>query len=225
MKASAARASPSTATSPWSAPKACSRRRPAAPRVFRATAGTWAPVQSLGAAPGGSTQFARALAVDDTAGVDRLVISPQPDLPAVPTVDVYADSGAGFALEQSIQRDTGDPDSFNGALFGNTVSLDGDLIAVSARGATVPSAEVGHDPTGVGYVQLFRRSATWTREAEVATFVNPGPVDVKSMYPIKLQVVGNHVAASVFVNPDPPVGCQFPCFVFGWEAWSIDRVS
>ncbi|MFN8051375.1 MAG: hypothetical protein U0Q22_08070 [Acidimicrobiales bacterium] len=203
---------------------------PGGARVFRAVGGVWGAVASLGAAPGGPNQFAAAAAVDDGATVDRLALSPTPVSPAPPTVDVYADTGAGFVLEQSLSRDTADPDSFSGLLFGNTIALDGDVLAVTARGVKVPSAEVGHADVGVGYVQMFHRTtvgatSTWQREAEVGAFVTPAPADVVSMYPVRLQAVGSHVAVSVLVNPDPPAGCQFPCFAFGFEAWSFDRTT
>lgn len=191
--------------------------------VFRATGGVWSPVLSLGAAPQSPNLFARSLAVDDGATVDRVALGPQSD--GIPTVDVYADTGSGFVLEQTIVRDTNDPDEYQGLLFGNSLSIDGDLLAITARAVLVPSTDVAHAAVKVGYVQLFRKGATWVREAEVPLFTNPAPAATVSALPFKLQVVGNHVAAFLFVTPDPPPGCQFPCFNFGFEAWSIDRTG
>ena len=75
-------------------------------RVFRAGPGGWAPTQSLGGTVEPST-FGRTLAVDDGVSVDRLVIGPQGN--SIPTlaVDVLADSGGGFVLEQRLDRDSG----------------------------------------------------------------------------------------------------------------------
>lgn len=194
-------------------------------RLFRAAAGSWQPVQSLGAEPGGPNQFARSLAVDDGATVDRLVVGPQITPPAASVVDVYADTGAGFVPEQRFGGAPAGPDVYDGALFGSSVAIDGDLIAVTARGVKVPSSTPNHADVTVGYVQLFRKGATWAVEAEVPLFTTPGPAATVSAVPFRLQMAGNHVAVLVFVSPDPPVGCSFPCFNFGFEAWSIDRTG
>ena len=69
----------------------------------------------------------------------------------------------------------------------------------------------------------YRRYGTWVREAEVGVFPTPFDAGVRSSLPGRLQLSGSHLAASVFVTPDEPPGCVFPCFVFGFEAWSIDR--
>lgn len=196
---------------------------PGGARVFRAAGSVWAPVLSLGASPTGPNNYARALAVDDGPTIDRIALGPQAD--GIPSVEVFADSGSGFTLEQTIVRDPGDPDEFQGLLFGNGLAIDGDLLAVTARAVLVPSAQVGHADVKVGYVQLFRKGATWAREAEVPVFTNPASPGTVSSLPFKLQAAGNHVAVFVFVTPDPPPGCTFPCFNFGVEAWSIDRTG
>jgi len=193
---------------------------PGGARVFRDTGGSWTPVLSLGDQPGGPNGFARALAVDDGATVDRIAYGPATD--GLPVVEVLADSGSGFAPEQTLSATPGQPDVYSGLLFGNALALDGDLLAVSSRGVTVPSATPGHADVKVGYVQLFRRGATWAPEAEVPLFTTPASAGVVSALPFKLQASGNHVAAFLFVSPDPPPGCVFPCFNFGFEAWSID---
>jgi len=197
---------------------------PGGVRVFRATAGTWSAVQSLG---GGTApqSFGNTVAVDDGPTVDRLVVGTQFPSPPSLGLEIHADTGSGFTLEQSLTPDPLLPDASGGLLFGSTVALDGDLLAVTARSATVASAEVGHAPVTVGYVQMFRRGpVAWTREAEVGTFTSPYDPDVVSAYPFRLQAADTHVAASVIVNPDPPVGCTFPCFNIGLEAWSLDRL-
>jgi len=195
-------------------------------RVFRAMSNVWQPVVSVGGVPGGPVSLAQqGLAVDDGATVDRVAVQIRATSLSLPTVEVYADTGTGFALEQSIGRDTSEPDTYNELYFGSGIGLDGDLLAVTGRGVAVPSAEVGHADVTVGRVQLFRKGATWVREAEVGGFLNPAPPDVASMAPSKLMVADGHVAATLFVNPDPPVGCVFPCFIFGFEAWSIDRTN
>lgn len=188
--------------------------------VFRHDGTAWQEVYSGRATADDQAPFARSLAVDDGATVDRFAISPQT---TSPVVEVWADSGAGFALEQSVACDPAGPDTFGGAFCGNAIALDGDLLAVSARGVNVPSATPGHDAVGGAHVQLFRRGSTWAREAEVPVYTDPAPGGIRSMYPLRLQAAGNHVAVSVFVSPDPPPGCVFPCLNFGFEAWSIDR--
>lgn len=196
---------------------------PGGARVFRATAGVWSPVVSLGASPPGPNAFGRALAVDDGATVDRVALGPQSD--TTPVVEVYADTGSGFVLEQTITRNIADPDIYSGALFGNAIGLDGDLLAITSRGIEVPSSDPLHADVKVGYVELYRKGATWAREAEVATFTNPAPPAMITTLPFKLKVAGNHVGAMMFMSPDPPPNCVFPCFNFGFEAWSIDRTG
>lgn len=198
---------------------------PGGARVFRATGGVWAPVLSLGGASTGPNSYARYLAADDGASVDRIALGPQADSPVPAVVEVYADTGSGFVLEQIVTRDPADPDIASGSFFGNGIALDGDLLAVTSRAVKVPSSEVGHADVTVGYVQLFRRGTTWVREAEVPIFTNPAPADVTSTFPWRLQARGNHVAVAVLISPDPPPGCPFPCFNLGMESWSIDRTS
>ena len=196
---------------------------PGGVRVFRATAGTWSPVQSLGAGSA-PARFGNALAVDDGAVVDRVIVATQFDALQLIGVESYADVGTGFAVEQALTPDPALPDASNGLLFGSSMAIDDDLLTLTARSTTVTSSEVGHAPVTVGHVQLFRRGpGGWTREAEVGTFTDPYDPDVASAFPLRLQAAGNHVAAALIVNPDPPVGCQFPCFNLGLEAWSLDR--
>lgn len=193
---------------------------PGGVRVFRPAAGTWTPVLSLGGTTGTPTGFGRSIGVDDGASTDRLAVLTG----ATPsTVQVSEDTGSGFSPEALLAPDPGLPDTSNGLAFGNSLAIDGDLLALFGRQATVASAEAGHAPVTVGYVQLYRRGTSWTREAEVGTFVEPYDPDVGSANPSRLQVSGPHVAVSVLVNPDPPPGCVFPCFTFGFESWSIDR--
>ena len=199
---------------------------PGGARLFRATGGVWSAVQSVGAEPGGPNSFARAMAVDDGPTLDRYAVSPPGPSTAPTPVDIYADSGSGFVLEQSVNRDASEPDSTDGLLFGSTLALDDDLLAVAGRGSLLASSEPGHPDVAVGSVQLFRRSGgAWSREAEVNTFPVPPPTGVRNMNPFRLQVSGDHVAVTVFITPDPPPGCVFPCFVFGFEAWSLDRTN
>lgn len=194
-------------------------------RVFRATNGTWQPVVSVGGVPGGPVSIGQGLAVDDGATVDRVAVQVRATSTSLPTVDVFADSGSGFALEQSLSRTTGPTDVSGGLYFGSTVAMDGTLLATTSRQVQVPSSEVGHADVKVGYVQMYRLAGSWAPEAEVATFTNPAPADVVSTGTLRLMAAGNNVAATQFVSPDPPVGCTFPCFIFGFEAWSIDRTN
>lgn len=192
--------------------------------VLRDVAGVWTPELSLGGVPGGPVALGQSLDVDDGPTVDRFAVevadSGQPS-----RVDVYADIGSGFALEQSIMRNASEPDLSSGLLFGSEVALQGSLLAVSGRQISVPSADPGHAPVTVGTVQLFRHGTTWQREKEVRPFTDPAPEGIMSTNPMALQVAGNHVATTMFVMPDAPPGCQFPCFRFGSEAWSLDRTN
>lgn len=192
--------------------------------VLRDVAGVWTPEFSLGGVPGGPVALGQSLDVDDGTTADRFAVevadSGQPS-----RVDVYADTGSGFALEQSIVRDTSEPDLSSGLLFGSEVALEGSLLAVSGRQITVPSVDPMHAPVTVGTVQLFRHGTTWQREKEVRPFTDPAPEGIMSTNPMALHVAGNHVATTMFVMPDEPPGCQFPCFRLGSEAWSIDRTN
>jgi hypothetical protein len=75
----------------------------------------------------------------------------------------------------------------------------------------------------VGHVLVYRRRTTWTREAKVRIFPNSYEAGVVSAYPYALQAAGDHIAVTVLASTDPPVGCPFPCFSIGFEAWSLDR--
>lgn len=195
---------------------------PGAVRIFHDVAGTWTPVQSLGGGSGDAAQFGWSVAVDDGAAVDRLVLAPQSDTGN--QVDIYADAGGGFALEQTLLPGPPDPTAGWPELFGYAVAIDGNLLAVTAHAASVPSAQPGHDDVPVGHVRIFRlRSAGWTKEADVPTFHDPEVAGVKAEAPSRLQVAAGHVAVTQFVTPDPPDGCSFPCFTFGFDAWSLDR--
>jgi hypothetical protein len=73
-------------------------------------------------------------------------------------------------------------------------------------------------------VQIFRRGGSWYPEREVRLAPSPYDAGVRSALPDRLKLVGTNLAASVFVNPDQPPSCSPFCFVFGFEAWSIDRL-
>lgn len=192
--------------------------------VLRDVAGVWTPVLTIGGVPGGPVALGQSLDVDDGTTADRLAVevldSGQPS-----RVDVYVDTGSGFTLEQSITSDASEPDLSNGLLFGTEVALQGSLLAVSGRQISVASADPAHAAVTVGTVQLFRHGTTWQREKEIRPSTDPAPAGIVSAHPIALQVAGNHVATTMFVMPDPPPGCQFPCFQWGSEAWSLDRTN
>lgn len=196
---------------------------PGAARVFRWNGSGWNPAQSLG----GTTEpsfFGRSLAVDDGATLDRVVVGPVGDSPATLGIDVLVDSGAGFSLEQRIDHDESALDVSGGSYFASSVALDGGLLAVTTRTISVLSSDPAHPPVTVGRVATYRRGGTWTREAELTPSPVPADAGVRAALTGRLQAAGSHVAASVFVTPDEPPGCVFPCFVFGFEAWSLDRI-
>lgn len=197
---------------------------PGALRIFRLTSGTWAPVQGLGAATGGPTQFARSVAVDDGATTDRVAFSSADGTTLAGTVTVIADGGSGFTTEQTLTPGPA-ADIYGGRLFGQGLALDGTLLAVTGRAVLKPSVDVGHPDVYQGYVQILRRGSTWAPEAEVPVFDEPASPGIVGALPFALQAAGNHVAVLVLVSPDPPPNCSFPCFTLGMEAWSIDRTG
>ncbi len=196
---------------------------PGAVRVFRTGPGGWAPVQSLGGTTGPSS-FRTGLAVDDGPTVDRVVMAPTATSLSTVALDVLADSGSGFVVEQSLRRNAGLPDESGGTYWGAGVAIDGPTLAVTSRSTTVPSVDTAHPPVTVGQVQIYRRGGSWYPEREVRLAPSPYDAGVRSAFPDRLKLAGTNLAASVFVNPDEPPGCTFPCFVFGFEAWSIDRL-
>jgi hypothetical protein len=196
---------------------------PGGARLFRWNGTDWTAAQSLGGVSRPAF-FGRSLAVDDGATVDRLVIGPVGDNLATLGIDVLADSGAGFTLEQRLDHDEAAPDLSGGSYFASSVAIDGPLLALTTRTRTVASSAPGHAPVTVGDVATYRRGATWVRERELTPSPDPADAGIRSALTGRLQAAGNHMAASVFVTPDEPPGCVFPCFVFGFEAWSIDRV-
>jgi hypothetical protein len=196
---------------------------PGGARLFRSNGTGWSPTLSLGGAAGPAF-FGRSLAVDDGPTLDRVVVGPVGDSLATLGIDVLADSGAGFTLEQRVDHDEAAPDLSGGSYFASSVALDGALLALTTRTRTVASADPGHPAVTVGDVALFRRGAAWVRERELTPSPEPTDAGIRSALTGRLQAAGSHVAASVFVTPDEPPGCIFPCFVFGFEAWSIDRI-
>ena len=196
---------------------------PGAARLFLAGAGGWAPTQSLGGAVEPSF-FGRSLAVDDGAALDRVVVGPVGTSLATLGVDVLVDDGSGFVLEQRIDHDESAVDLSSGSYFASSVAIDGPVLALTTRTLTVPSADPAHAPVTVGNVATYRRAGTWSRERELTLSPDPAVAGIRSALAGRLQASGSHVAASVFVTPDEPPGCIFPCFVFGFEAWSIDRI-
>jgi len=201
---------------------------PGAVRVFRSDGAGWDPVQTIDGVAAGRMRFGTELAADDGATVDRIALSATAPLPdgseyGPTSVEVYADSGSGFAPEQTLVPDVGDPDVNQGSYFGSSMSLDGDLIAVASRIVDVPAATPGSAPGRGGYVKLFRLGATWTEEAEVATFVDPLPAGFGVMRPTELKVSGEHVAVVTFA---PEQECGFePCVDFSFEAWALDHTG
>ena len=210
------------------AARGASEPAPPGVRVFRDVGGVWVPQLSLGGVTGGPEQFGEGLAVDDGAVVDRIALGARDAFGQPSRVEVFADDGGGFVADSVVERDASEPDTFDGALFGASVALEGPLLAVSGRGVEVPTADPGVDPVTVADVQLFRWAGpspggAWQREAAIPTSVVPAPTGVVSAAPFALQAAADHVAVNVFVTPEPPPGCVFPCFVFGFEAWSLSR--
>ncbi len=191
-------------------------------RIYREQLGSWSAVQTIGDTVGLQRQTG-VMAVDDGPTVDRLVLSPFITSLQTPAVDVWADSGAGFVPEQHLQLDTALADASGGNVFGSSVAIEGDLLAVTSRSVTVPSAQGGHDPVTVGFVQLYRHGVAWAPEHEAGLYVSPYDAGVRTALPFRLQAAAGHVAAAVLASLDEPPGCPFPCIAIGLEAWSLDR--
>lgn len=81
-------------------------------------------------------------------------------------VDVYADRGDGWRLEQSFH---GEPVAIEGwgAYLGEAVALDGDLLAVGAAGEA-PVGDFGNDGFRSGAVHLYRFDGQWVEEARLS---------------------------------------------------------
>jgi hypothetical protein len=187
-------------------------------QVHRLGPDGWTPTQTLG--DGSGVLTTSALAVDDGPTVDRIVTGAVVSEPSPPAVDVWADTGSGFAIEQRIEADPSLPDEGMTASFGAAVGLDGDVLAVSSRSTLTPSAEPGHADVQVGQVQVYRHAGTWAPEAELAPYPDPFDAGIQAVLPHRLQVVGNHVVATAFVVLDPPEPCPWPCLALGSEAWT-----
>ncbi len=190
-------------------------------RVYRNTGGTWAADFTFTDASA-TTRFAEALAVTDGPSVDRLAmphgVAGQPAF-----VDVFADSGAGFALEESVARPTGLPGDTSSPTFGFSIGLDGDVLAVGTRLhlIAVPGIAAGEGTAGV--VDIFRHGTSWEHEAELATWDTPSGNDMDSTLPWVLEVSGEHVAVTVLGSPSP--GCGFLCINLGFESWVFDQTG
>ncbi|UDY37324.1 hypothetical protein [Dermatobacter hominis] len=190
-------------------------------QVHRHGPGGWALVQTLG--DGVALQRTNALAVDDGPTVDRIAMAPFITAPSPSGVDVWADTGSGFALEQHIEQDPSLPDVSSGNLFGATVGLDGDVLAVSSRYTLTPSAQAGHPDVRIGRVQVYRHAGAWSPEQELAPYPSPFDPGVREVVPFHVQVVDERLATYTLVLPDPPDPCPFPCISIGAEAWTATR--
>ncbi len=192
--------------------------------LFEQSGGTWTPTQTLDS-PLGANLFGSYLAIDDGATVDRLALAPQGNSMATLGVDVYADDGDGFELEQTIPRSPA-ADLQNGLLLGYGIDLDDDLLVFTTRSTEVSSAEPGHEPVRVGHVAIHRLGAAgWALEDELRFGDDPYEADVIQALPWKVDVAAGHVAVSTLVTGDPAPGCPFGCYNLniGFEAFSLDR--
>ncbi len=191
--------------------------------IYEQSGGTWTPAQTL-TSPLGANLFGNYLAIDDGATVDRLALAPQGNSMATLGVDVYADDGDGFELEQSIPRSS-DPDLQNGLLLGYSIAIDGDLLVFTTRSTEVASSEPGHAPVTVGHVAVHRQGTSgWELEDELRFGADPYDADVVQALPWKVDVAAGHVAVSLLVTGDPPPGCgAFGCINLGFEALALDR--
>ena len=188
--------------------------------VFEQSGGSWSPTQTL-TSPIGANLFGNSLAIDDGAAVDRLALGPQGDSLANLGVDVYADDGDGFELEQSIPRPAA-PDLLDGMLLAYGIDLDDDLLAFTTRSTDVASSETGHARVKVGHVALHRLgTAGWVLEDELRLGADPYDADVVQALPSTVDIAAGHVAVSLLVTGDPPPGCSFGCFNIGFEAYSL----
>ena len=191
--------------------------------IFEQSGGTWTPAQTL-TSPLGANLFGNYLAIDDGATVDRLALAPQGNSMATLGVDVYADDGDGFELEQSIPRSS-DPDLQNGLLLGYSIAIDDDLLVFTTRSTEVASSEPAHAPVKVGHVAVHRLGTSgWEPEDELRFGDDPYDADVVQALPWKVDVASGQVAVSLLVTGDPPPGCgAFGCINLGFEALSLSR--
>ncbi len=190
-------------------------------QVYRHGPGGWGLTQTIG--DGVAYQRSTAIDIDDGPNVDRLVMSSFAAVPGVIGVDVWADTGSGFVVEQTIDPDPAVPDTGAGYLFGAVIAMDGDVLAVSSRMTQITSSEPGHDPVTVGHVQVYRHDGTWAAEQDLAPFPDPFDPDIRQIFPLELHVSGDHVAADMVTFPDPPDPCPFPCINLGAEVWTASR--
>ncbi len=196
---------------------------PGSVSIYEQSGGTWTPTQTL-TSPLAANLFGNYLAIDDGATVDRLVLAPQGNSMETLGVDVYADDGDGFELEQSIPRSS-DPDLQGGMLLGHSIAIDDDLLVFSTRSTEVASSEPGHAPVKVGHIALHRLGTSgWELEDELRFGADPYDADVIQALPWKVDLAAGHVAVSLLVTGDPPPGCgSFGCINLGFEAVSLDR--
>lgn len=190
-------------------------------RLYRHDGAAWNVAETL-TSPIGSSLFGQYVAVDDGASVDRIAMAAQGDSLATLTVDVFADNGTGFLLEQTIPRSSS-TDLSGGMLLGYGLDLDGDLLAFTSRSTEVASAEAGHAPVKLGHVELHRLGVSgWALEHDLRVGSDPHDADVIQAMPAAVDISAGHVAVSVYVTGDAPAGCTFGCINIGFEAWSLE---
>jgi hypothetical protein len=186
--------------------------------VARRNAGTWAVDQVLTDPAGPGTGFGKSLAVDEVAGVGRLLIGVQGRFqngaPRPGRVDLYQRGGGSWALARSLAPR---PDSaVDGSGFGYLVALDGDTAAVGVHW-TRPA-----QPGGVGtvddlQVELHDLTAASSYVAAVSLLdLAGGPRDgLSSVGPVALDLAGSHLAVSALHSASGGVAHLF--------AISVDR--
>lgn len=193
--------------------------------LFRLVGGTWQLGQQF-ADTSGHTGYAGSFDVDDQPTVDRLVIGSQLGVfmqaGTAPQVEVFEDTGSGYAVVQTLVPDPAVP-NYLASAFGSHVTISGRVLGTTTKFEVYPSAEPGQPDARGQYVAAYVRSSAgvWTREAEKAVFVNPAPAGTLGEAPLVLSGARSTIAVANYVplTTAPCVGC----LSIGAEAWFLDR--
>ena len=140
----------------------------------------------------------------------------------LPVVRIYVDAGSGFALEQELLPAAPLPGASQN-VFGSSLSIDGDLLAMAGDATAVASADPGHLPVNVAARAPLPPPRHLDQGGAGEGVHHPARRRGQEHLPLPGPGLGSARRSDRAGDADPPPGCGFFCFNIGFEAWSLDR--
>jgi hypothetical protein len=144
--------------------------------VFVRTAGAWTQQQKLTANDGAAgDSFGWSVAISGDTVVVGALFATVGNNDREGTAYVFVRSGGVWTQQAKLtsQLTNGTDDGLSDEMFGRSVSIDGDSVAVGAPAATNPIAAAGNDQAGALYVYV-RSGNTWSIQQKLFAENDPG---------------------------------------------------